>query len=142
MASPSDAPLDLAAARRVLAAQPFSVLLGATLTAFGDGMAELRVPLRDDHRQQDGVAHGGLLSYAADNVLTFAAGAAAGPLVWTAGFTIDYLAPATGTVLVARGEVVRAGRRLVTVRADLLDVHEDEGSERLCAVAQGTVARR
>jgi uncharacterized protein (TIGR00369 family) len=134
-------PLDLAAARRVLAAQPFSRLLGAELTAFGDGRAELRVPLPEQHRQQDGVAHGGVLSYAADNVLTFAAGATVGPAVWTAGFTIDYLAPATGPTLIARGEVVLAGRRLVTVRANLYDLSHD-GTEHLTAVAQGTIARR
>ena len=134
-------PLDLDSARRVLAAQPFSQLLGAELTAFGDGHAELRVPLADQHRQQDGVAHGGILSYAADNVLTFAAGAAVGPDVWTAGFTIDYLAPATGATLIARGHVIRAGRRLVTVRADLHDLSHD-GDQRLAAVAQGTITRR
>lgn len=135
------AALDLAAARRVLAAQPFSQLLGAELTGFGDGRAELRVPLRDQHRQQDGVAHGGVLSYAADNVLTFAAGAAVGPAVWTAGFTIDYLAPVTGPTLIARGQVIRAGRRLVTVRAELYDLSH-AGEDRLSAVAQGTIARR
>lgn len=134
-------PLALDEAEQVLAAQPFSQLLGARLTAFGDGHAELRVPLPEQHRQQDGVAHGGILSYAADNVLTFAAGAAVGPAVWTAGFTIDYLAPAAGPVLVARGTVIRAGRRLVIVRADLYDLSH-EGDERLCAVAQGTIARR
>ena len=133
--------LDLEAARRVLAAQPFSRLLGAELTVFGDGHAEIQVPLPEQHRQQDGVAHGGVLSYAADNVLTFAAGAAVGPAVWTAGFTIDYLVPATGPTLIARGHVVRAGRRLVTARADLYDVSQGE-AERLTAVAQGKVARR
>lgn len=136
------APLDLDDARQVLAAQPFSRLLGARLTAFGHGRAELRVPLRDEHLQQDGVAHGGIVSYAADNVLTFAAGATVGARVFTAGFTIDYLAPATGDLLVARGRVVRVGGRLVAVRADLYDVDEQSTDERLCAIAQGTIARR
>lgn len=132
--------LTLEGARAVLAAQPFSDLVGAELTAFGDGRAELRIALREQHRQQDGVAHGGLLSYAADNVLTFAAGAAVGPAVFTAGFTISYLTPARGHDLIARAEVVRAGARLVTANAELFDVRED--GEHLCAVAQGTVARR
>lgn len=134
------AELGFEAARAVLAAQPFSALVGAELTGFGDGRAELRVALAEHHRQQDGVVHGGLLSYAADNVLTFAAGATVGPAVFTAGFAISYLSPARGSELVARAEVVRAGQRLVTATADLFDVRD--GDEHLCAVAQGTVARR
>jgi hypothetical protein len=43
-----------------------------------------------------GFAHGGLLGYAADNALTFAAGAIAGPDVLTAGYTINALAPVLG----------------------------------------------
>lgn len=130
----------LDAAQAVLAAQPFNELVGAELTAFGDGRAELRIPLAERHRQQDGVVHGGVLSYAADNVLTFAAGSAAGPGVWTAGFTVDFVYRASGEELVARAEVVRAGSRLVNVRAEVFDRHGDD--ERLCAVAQGTVALR
>jgi uncharacterized protein (TIGR00369 family) len=136
----SPPPLRLVDAQRVLDAQPFSRLVGATLTAFGDGRAELRIPLDERHHQQDGVVHGGVISYAADNVLTFAAGAAVGPQVWTAGFSIEFVARVSGTALVARGEVVRAGARLVTVRAELFDVDGD--GERRCAIAQGTVARR
>jgi uncharacterized protein (TIGR00369 family) len=131
---------ELAGAQAVLAAQPFSELVGAQLSSFGDGLAELRIPLDDRHRQQDGVVHGGVMAYAADNALTFAAGAAVGPGVWTAGFTISYVARVTGSELIARAEVVQAGSRLVTVRAELFD-RRDDGEHR-CAVAQGTVARR
>jgi uncharacterized protein (TIGR00369 family) len=140
MSSTAASSLQLTDAQAVLAAQPFSGLVGAQLTAFGDGRAELRVPLAEHHRQQDGVVHGGLLSYAADNVLTFAAGATVGPAVFTAGFTISYLSPARGEELIARAAVVRAGARLVTVNAELFDRRAD--GEHLCAVAQGTVARR
>lgn len=127
-------------AQAVLAAQPFAQVVGGELTEFVDGRAELRIPLDERHRQQDGVVHGGVLSYAADNVLTFAAGAAAGPAVWTAGYSIDYLSRALGDELIARAETMRAGSRLITVRAELFDRRDD--TEHLCAIAQGTVARR
>ncbi|SCF77967.1 uncharacterized domain 1-containing protein [Streptomyces sp. Ncost-T6T-2b] len=130
---------ELAFGHKVLEAQPFSVLLGARLTAFGDGTAVLELDVRDDLRQQNGFVHGGVLSYAADNALTFAAGAAVGPAVLTAGFTIDYLRPALGEVLRARAQVVRPGRSRVVCRCDLLMV-DAEGAETLCAVAQGTIA--
>ncbi|MCT4352122.1 PaaI family thioesterase [Streptomyces sp. Je 1-79] len=130
--------LDLDLARKVLDAQPFSRLLGARITAFGDGGATLEVELREELRQQNGFAHGGVLSYAADNALTFAAGTALGPAVLTAGFSIQYVRPARGRTLVARASVVHAGRRQAVVRCDLLAV-DDKGAETLCAVAQGTV---
>src|SRR5690606_34033311 len=68
----ADAMLELG--RRVLAAQPFSVLLGARLLAFGSSGVELEVPITDVLRQQNGFAHGGVVSYLADNALTYAGG--------------------------------------------------------------------
>lgn len=127
-------------AQAVLAAQPFADVVGGELTEFHDGRAELRIPLDHRHQQQDGVVHGGVTSYAADNALTFAAGAAVGPDVWTAGYSIDYLSRVLGDELIARAETIRAGSHLITVRAELFD-HREQG-EHLCAVAQGTIARR
>lgn len=130
---------DLAVAQKVLAAQPFSNLLGARLVAFAEGEATLELDVRDDLRQQNGYLHGGVLAYAADNTLTFAAGTVVGPRLLTAGFTIDYLRPADGTTLRAHARVVRAGRSRVVCRCDVTAV-DAEGVETLCAVAQGTIA--
>ncbi|MER6671892.1 PaaI family thioesterase [Streptomyces sp. NPDC000983] len=132
---------DLEQARVILAAQPFSALLGARLTAFGEGEAVLEVDIREELLQQYGFVHGGVLGYAADNALTFAAGTVAGAGLITAGFTIDYLRPARGEVLRARARVVRAGRTRVVARCDLSTV-EGGGAPALCAVAQGTIAVR
>ena len=63
--------------RNVLASQPFSVLLGAELVDFAPGNAELRIPIRDELKQQHGFVHGGVISYAADNALTYVGGSAA-----------------------------------------------------------------
>lgn len=131
--------IDLAMARQVLAAQPFSVLLGAELIRFGDGEAELLVPLDERLRQQHGAAHGGALSYAADTAITFAAGSVAGANVLTAEMKINYVRGATGTELVARAAVVHAGSSLVTVRCEIFD--RTATGEQLCALAQGTIAR-
>ncbi|MDS1271232.1 PaaI family thioesterase [Lipingzhangella sp. LS1_29] len=133
------ASLSLTAAQRVLADQPFSQLLGARLTRFDEGRATLELDIRDDLRQQHGVLHGGVLSYAADNALTFAAGTVAGPRVVTAGFTIDYLQPAVGEHLRARAQVVRAGRTRVVCRCALVTV-DASGQQTHCAAAQGTVS--
>lgn len=105
--------------------------------AFGDGGAELRIPLREQHLQQHGFVHGGVLLYAADNAITFAGGAALGPSVVTRGVAIDYLRPARGDALRAVATVLDRTARQALCRCDLFVV--EGGSERRCAAAQGTV---
>lgn len=124
--------------RQVLAARPFSLLLGTTLESFSYGSVVLRLPIRDTFLQQNGFVHGGVLSYAADSALTFAGGSVLGPNVLTSEYKINYLRPAVGKGLVARGTVVHAGRRQAVCRCDIHTVDEN-GEEKLCATAQGTI---
>ena len=86
----------LAMGREVLAKQPFSVLIGAKLAALAPGRCELHVPVTDAVKQQHGFVHGGVLSYAADNALTYAGGTALRVPVVTSEFKINYLRPAIG----------------------------------------------
>lgn len=124
-------------ARRALAAQPFSVLLGARLLSFGRGLAVLEVPIRDELMQQNGYVHGGVLAYAADNALTFAGASVLGAAVLTGGFTITYLRPAEGRLLRAHATVLQAEARQAVCRCDLIAV--GDAGDMLCAAAQGTV---
>lgn len=134
-----DAESFLELGRRVLAEQPFSVLLGASLVALEPGRCELALPLRDDLRQQHGFAHGGVVSYLADNALTYAGGTALRVPVVTAEMKINYVRPAVGDRLVARAHAVHAGRTQAVCRCDVFAVAG--GEEKLCAVAQGTIAQ-
>lgn len=128
----------LAMGREVLAAQPFSRLVGAELAAFSRGHCELHVPIGESVKQQHGFVHGGVLSYAADNALTYAGGSALGVPVVTAEFKINYLRPAIGDRLIARAEAVHTGKTQSVCRCDVFVVKD--GEEKLCAVAQGTIA--
>jgi uncharacterized protein (TIGR00369 family) len=122
---------------RVLAAQPFSHFLGARLDRFVEGEAQLSLALRPEFLQQHGRPHGGILSYLADNALTFAGGSLYGDGL-TLEFKINYTKAAKGDTLVARARVESSGRQAAVCRCDLFSVAED-GSETLCAVAQGTI---
>ncbi|EME65122.1 PaaI family thioesterase [Amycolatopsis decaplanina] len=133
--------LTLEDARKGLASQPFSVLLGTRVTAFGDGAAALELDIREDLLQQNGYLHGGVLAYAADNAITFAAGTTLGPAILTSGFSIEYLRPAKGIRLVAEAQVLHSGRRQATCRCDLHVISQD-GIMTLSAVAQGSVMTR
>jgi uncharacterized protein (TIGR00369 family) len=129
--------LDLDSAEKILAAQPFATLVGTQITAFGDGAATLVIPLRRELTQQFGYVHGGVLAYAADNALTFAAGTVLGANVLTGGVTITYLRPAAGERLRVEAAVTGATRRQAVAHCEIYA--ESPGREPvLCAVAQGT----
>lgn len=129
----------LAFGRSVLASQPFNVLVGAELIGGGNGAAEIRIPITAQLAQQHGFVHGGVISFAADNALTFAGGSVLGPAVVTSEFKINYLRPAVGDALVARARVIHHGRRQAVCVCEVF-VSEDDGAEALCALAQGTIA--
>lgn len=128
----------LEVARAVLRAQPFSTLLNAQISSFEPTLVELRIPITDQIKQQNGFVHGGVISYAADNALTFAGGAALGPSVVTSEYKINYIRPARGEELVARASVVHAGKSHAVCQCQVFAV--SGGEEVLCAVAQGTIA--
>ena len=129
----------LALGRKILASQPFSKLVGAELTEFSPGHAELVIPITHQLKQQHGFVHGGVISYAADNTLTFAGGSALGTDVVTAEYKINYLRPAVGKKLIARAEVVYSSKTQAVCRCNVYVTRD--GEEVLCAAAQGTIAK-
>ena len=120
--------------REVLAQQPFSVLIDAELTALAPGQCELQVPITDQIKQQHGFVHGGVLSYAADNALTYAGGTALRVPVVTSEFKINYVRPAIGERLVARA---RRARRPHAGRVPLRGVRGRAGREKAVRAGAG-----
>jgi len=129
----------LAYGRRMLASQPFSVLIGAELHALAPGLAELQLPLTAQLKQQNGFAHGGIVSYMADNTLTFAGGSALRVPVVTSEFKINYVRPALGDRLIARATTAHCGSSQAVCTCEVFVVND--GAEKLCALAQGTIAK-
>jgi uncharacterized protein (TIGR00369 family) len=125
--------------RSILAAQPFSRLLGTEMTEYGEAGVELRLALTDRLGQQHGFAHGGVLAYLADNALTFAGGFAMGGGVLTADLKLNYVRPAIGQMLIARATAMNAGRTQAVCRGEVIALND--GVEKVCLVAQGMVLR-
>lgn len=131
--------MDLVAlAKRVLSSQPFSTLLGTQLGSIEPGRVELVIPIRPELRQQHGFVHGGVISYAADNAITFAGGSVLGDVV-TAEYKINYLRPAIGDTLIARAETIHVSKRQATCRCDIFVVKDEES--KLCATAMGSITK-
>lgn len=129
----------LARGRDILAKQPFSVLLGAELAALSPGKVDLQLALKPEHLQQNGFAHGGVVSYLADNALTYAGGTAMQVPVVTSEFKINYVRPAVGERLIARASAEAVSKTQAVCRCEVFAVKG--GEEKLCALAQGTIVR-
>jgi len=124
--------------RRIAVAQSgFSNWLRVEPITVWNGESELLLTLRPEMTQHHGFAHGAIVGLMADNACAWAAASLAGDVV-TGGYTINFLRPAQGDVLRARGQVIKPGKRQLIVRAD---VHAETGGEepRHVAVAQATV---
>ena len=128
----------LARLKRSVLGSGFSTLLGMEPLRCWSGESELIVPLRPDLTQHHGFAHGAVVGAAADNACAWAAASVAGDVV-TSSYTVHFLAPATGDRLRAKGQVLKLGRRQVTVRAD---IYAETGAEsRLVATALASISR-
>ncbi len=96
-------------------------LIGADLTVITPGRVEAELLLEQQHQQQRGFAHGGLIATLADLVAGFA-GVTLIPdhfgLV-TSDLKISYLHPGVGQKLKAIGWVLKAGRRLQFCEAEV-----------------------
>ncbi|WP_211826715.1 PaaI family thioesterase [Kistimonas asteriae] len=125
--------------RKILKTQPFSQFLGTELDALAPGSVVLSLTVQDAFKQQHGFVHGGVLSYLADNALTFAGGTLLMNCV-TSEYKINYLRPAIGNKLVAKAEVLSTGKRQAVCQCKIY-AHQEGEEERLVAIAQGTIIK-
>lgn len=137
--SGSGGELTLEAAQQILDSQPFSRLVGARLTAFGDGMARLEVPFEPQLQQQHGFLHGGVLAYAVDNACSFAAGSVLGPSVLASGVSVSFHRPARGAI-VAEATVITTTRNSAAVRCEVTAINERTGEPVVVASGHGTIS--
>jgi len=124
--------------KQILKEQPFSQLLGTEITVFKENFAELTLPITKQLKQNYGFVHGGVLSYLADNAITFAAASVLGKCV-TSEFKINYLRPAIGDMLISRSTVVSSGKKQATCECKIYVTYENQ--EKLVAVALGTISK-
>ena len=101
------------------------------------GEAELLLELRPEMTQHHGFAHGAIVGLMADNACAWAGASVVGDVV-TGGYTINFLRPAMGQRLRAKGHVIKPGKRQVVVRSDVY-AESDEAKSVHVATAQATI---
>ena len=122
--------------------QPAMALIGASINVLEPGSVEVSFPFRADLTQQDGFIHAGIISTAADSACGYAALSSmpAGSDVLSVEFKLNLLRPAAGERFVARAQVLKPGKTLTAVRADVFALMGVQ--ERLIAAMQATMIRR
>jgi uncharacterized protein (TIGR00369 family) len=117
---------------------PFAKLLGIEVDSVEPGHAVLSMNLRNEHMRNNAIAHGGVIATLIDSAMAIAIMALLeeNERTVTVDLTIHYLRPVPEGSAKASARVVRAGRRVVTVSAELFDA---EG--KLAATAISTYLR-
>ncbi|MEO0668894.1 MAG: PaaI family thioesterase [Pseudomonadota bacterium] len=119
--------------------QSMMTTFGAQLDDVAPGTATLSAPILPGSRQQQGFAHAALTFGLGDSAAGYAALTTIpeDQEVVTAEIKINLIAPARGDRLIARGRVIKPGRRLIVVTSEVASV--SNGDETLVAILQGTM---
>jgi uncharacterized protein (TIGR00369 family) len=104
------------------------------------GKFESRVIIRQDHRQQDGFIHAGVMATMADHTAGYSAFTIVPEefQILTIEFKINFLRPAFGEALVCRSAVIREGKQIIIAESNVFDSRPD-GVEAQVAKAMVTL---
>lgn len=113
--------------------------MGASVSVVAPGTVEIAAPIASHLLQQHGAAHAGMAFTLGDSAAGYAALSLmpANSEVMTVEMKINLLSPAVGDSVLAIGKVVRAGKRLTVVQADVFAIKGD--SRKPIALLQGTM---
>lgn len=118
--------LNEAQRRRIEAAAKnvaFGDLVGIQLDVSAPGFAKMSLVVRDELKQNNGVVHGGAIASLIDSAAAFAVI----PLLnehettTTVDLTVSYIRPLVDGTVSASAKVLRAGRRIIVISAEVSD---------------------
>ena len=120
-----------------LATSPYQRFLNVEWVRFEPGIAEVRLPFREEFLRADGSDwyHGGVVAALIDIAGDYALWSQVGAGLPTVDLRVDWLRPARRGALLAIGRSVKVGR---TVCCADIEVRDEQGT--LVAVGRGTYA--
>jgi uncharacterized protein (TIGR00369 family) len=120
--------------------QSLMTTIGAQLVSVEPGSVQIAIPYRSDLTQQNGYLHAGIVTTIADTACGYAAYTLMPPEsdVLSVEFKVNLLRPAKGKSFLAVAEVIKPGRTLTVVRADVFGIDE-HGERQIVATLQGTM---
>jgi uncharacterized protein (TIGR00369 family) len=117
---------------------PYIKLLGMELIDLKTGEAVVSLKMRDELRQPHGLLHGGATASVIDTAMAFAVITVldASEKASTVDLTVHYLRPVIDETITCTARVVKAGRRLLTISADVVN-----DKEKLIATSLSTYSK-
>ena len=121
-------------ARQILSENPFVEMLGLELVELERGEAICRLNIEEKHERRGGFTHGGVTASLVDTVSALAAAThlGHGESSVTVDLTIHFLRPIFRGEITASAKVLRAGKRIITLSAEVFD---DKGELAASALA-------
>lgn len=114
-------------------------LIGGRVVKIESGQCEIECDFRPDLSQHHGYFHAGIISTLVDNAGGLAGMSVASEQssILTVEFKLNLIAPADGERILARGEVIKAGRTLTITQGKVFSYKS--GQEKLVAIMQQTL---
>jgi uncharacterized protein (TIGR00369 family) len=125
--------------RASFARQGLMTTIGARLTRVSAGEVEIEAPIGEGLTQQHGYVHAGIVTALVDSACGYSAISLGPPgtEALTVEYKVNFLAPAVGERLIARGRVVRAGRTITVCSGEVVAIAG--ASEKQVAVMLATM---
>ena len=130
-------------ARQIISQNPFVEMLGIEFVELEYGEAVCQIRIEEKHERRGGFTHGGVTASLIDTVtaLAVATHLQAGENSVTVDLTVHFLRPIFRGTMTARAKVLRAGKRLVTVSADVFDSTGELAATALTTYSKITLKR-
>jgi uncharacterized protein (TIGR00369 family) len=111
--------------------QGFPSFCGFEVTRVDYGIFETRLKIRDEHRQQDGFVHAGVIATLADHTCGYASFTTVSKQfrILTVEFKINYFKPAIGPLIICRSKVINNGKKIKVAESEVFSL--SNGVEKL-----------
>lgn len=111
--------------------QGFPSFCGFEVTRVEFSFFETRLEIRNEHRQQDGFVHAGVMATMADHTAGYASFTTVSKKfrILTVEFKINYFKPALGPLIICRSKVINNGKKIKVVESEVFSI--SKGVEQL-----------
>lgn len=107
--------------------QGFPSFCGFEVTRVEFGTFETRLEIHDEHRQQDGFVHAGVIATMADHTAGYASFTTVSKnfRILTVEFKINYFKPAIGPIINCRSKVINNGKQIKVVESEVFSISDE-----------------
>ena len=119
--------------------QGFPAHCGFEVNRVNEGIFESRLRVKEEHRQQDGFVHAGVIATMADHTAGYSAYTIVSEdkRILTIEFKINYFRPAVGDEILCRSKVIKRGRKIIVSESEVFSI--TEGDEKPVSKAMVTL---